>query len=53
MNIRCQRCKPEEGVLAETLVRMFNSDTKELIRSWYLCSLHVEVDFGPWLKKRK
>lgn len=50
--IHCQRCPAEDGVFAEFKVRMTNSDTGKIIRFWYVCAVHLEMDFGPWLKRR-
>lgn len=53
MNIHCQRCLPEEGVLADMKVTERNADTGAVIRYWYVCAVHLEEDFGPWLKAQK
>lgn len=49
MTPSCQRCPPEEGIYAEYKVQMRNADTGETIRFWYVCGVHLEEDFKPWL----
>ena len=50
--IRCQRCPPEDNIISEYKVRETNIETGEIIHFRYLCSVHVELDYGPWLTKR-
>lgn len=52
MTPACQRCDPSEGVFAEYKVKVTNAETGEVYRFWYVCAVHLELDFGPWLKKR-
>jgi len=51
VNITCQ--DPRCDAYADMKIREYNAETGETYRWWYLCVVHVQEEFEPWLGAKK
>jgi hypothetical protein len=51
VQLTCQN--PTCDAYADTKVREYDRETGKTYRWWYLCVVHVEEEFGPWLDKKR
>jgi hypothetical protein len=49
--VRCQH--PGCDAFADTKVREYDPETGKTRRWWYMCVVHLEEEFEPWLTAKR